>query len=543
MTLVQLIAAAMKAEGIDVLFAFPRNALIEAAAEADIRTVIVRQERTGIHIADAYSRLSSGEKIGAFCMQHGPGTENAYGAIAQAFSESVPILVLPGGYPRHLAHYYPNYNATQNMRAITKWAEPITSTRSAPDVLRRAFSQLRNGRPGPVLIEMPVDLYHEEVENPKPHTPSFAARSGPDPEAVRDAARVLAGAKHPVIYAGQGVHYAKAWEALCSLAEDWNIPVCTSLEGKSAFPEDHPLSLGSGGRANPRAVVKFLAEADVILGIGCSFALTPFGVRIPKGKTIIHATLDPMDLNKDMPAAHGLIGDAKLTLNALQRAMSSLDRTASEGRAGISGEIANVKAAWREEWRAKLESNDAPINPYRVVAELDRMVDKSNTIITHDAGSPRDQLSPFWTATTPLSYLGWGKTTQLGYGLGLALGAKLARPEALCINVWGDAAIGFTGMDIETAVRERIPILSILFNNSSMAIEIPVMKVSEEKFGSTQLGGNYADMAKAFGAYGERITASEEIVSALRRGIEATRNGQPALLEFITAKELSVSEG
>ena len=542
MNLVQSVAAAMKAEGIDILFAFPRNALIEAAAEVDIRTVIVRQERTGIHMADAYSRLTSGDKIGAFCMQHGPGTENSYGAIAQAYSESVPMLVLPAGYPRHLAHYYPNYNASENMRAITKWAEPITSARSAPDVLRRAFSQLRNGRPGPVLIEMPVDLYGEEVPNPRPHTPALAAKSGPDPEAVRQAARVLASAEHPVIYAGQGVHYAKAWDDLRTLAETWNIPVCTSLEGKSAFPEDHPLSLGSGGRANPRAVVEFLAESDVILGMGCSFALTPFGVRMPKGKTIIHATLDPMDLNKDVPAAHALLGDARLTLQALRTAMADLGRERADARAGVASTIAQVKAAWREQWRDKLESEAHPINPYRVVSELDRLVDKSNTVITHDAGSPRDQLSPFWTATTPLSYIGWGKTTQLGYGLGLAMGAKLARPEALCINVWGDAAIGFTGMDLETAVRERIPILSILFNNASMAIEIPVMKISEEKYGSTQLSGHYADMASAFGAYGERITDAKDIRSALERGIEATNRGQPALLEFITDKELRISE-
>ena len=543
MNLVQTIAAAMKAEGIDVLFAFPRNPLIEAAAEADIRPVIVRQERTGIHMADAYSRVTSGDKIGAFCMQHGPGTENAYGAIAQAYSESVPILVLPGGYPRHLAHYYPNFNATHNMRAITKWVEPVTSTRSAPDVLRRAFSQLRNGRPGPVLIEIPADLYHKEVSKPRPHTPAFVAKCGPDPEAVREAAEVLASAERPVIYAGQGVHYAKAWKALLALAETWNIPVCTSLEGKSAFPEDHPLSLGSGGRANPRAVVDFLQAADVILGIGCSFALTPFGVRMPKGKTIIHATLDSMDLNKDVPAAHGLIGDARLTLEALCAAMSDQGRGAAEARSGVAQSIAEVKAAWRKEWQEKLDSDATPINPYRVVAELDRLVDKSSTVITHDAGSPRDQLSPFWTSTTPLSYIGWGKTTQLGYGLGLAMGAKLARPDALCINVWGDAAIGFTGMDLETAVRERIPILSILFNNSAMAIEIPVMKVSEEKFGSTQLSGNYADLAKAFGAYGERITSAADIKDALERGIAATKSGQPALLEFITDKELSISEG
>jgi acetolactate synthase-1/2/3 large subunit len=142
----------------------------------------------------------------------------------------------------------------------------------------------------------------------------------------------------------------------------------------------------------------------------------------------------------------------------------------------------------------------------------------------------------------PLSYIGWGKTTQLGYGLGLAMGAKLARPDQLCINVWGDAAIGFTGMDFETAVRERIPILSILLNNFSMAIELDIMKVSTEKFRSTDISGNYAAMAQAFGGYGERVTEPGDIIPAIQRGIEQTKNGIPALLEFITSKETSISK-
>ena len=316
----------------------------------------------------------------------------------------------------------------------------------------------------------------------------------------------------------------------------------TSIEGKSAFPENHPLSLGSGGRANPRTVTTWLKEADVILGIGCSFALTGFGVQMPRGKTIVHATLDPMDLNKDIPAQYGLIGDARLTLEALRAAMAGLDRRTADARADVPERIAAMRRDWLAGWLPRLESNDTPINPYRVIWELNRMVDKERTVITHDAGSPRDQTTPFWEATAPLSYIGWGKTTQLGYGLGLAMGAKLAHPDKLCMNLWGDAAIGFTGMDFETAARERIPILSILFNNFSMAIEIPIMPVSQEKYGATEISGNYADMAKAFGAYGERVTDPGEITAALRRGIDATERGQPALLEFITAKEISISD-
>jgi acetolactate synthase-1/2/3 large subunit len=182
------------------------------------------------------------------------------------------------------------------------------------------------------------------------------------------------------------------------------------------------------------------------------------------------------------------------------------------------------------------------MTPYRVLWDLQNTVDKNNTIITHDAGSPRDQLSPFWRATKPLSYIGWGKTTQLGYGLGLAMGAKLARPDALCINVWGDAAIGFTGMDFETAVRERIPILSILLNNFSMAIELKIMEVSTEKYRSTDISGDYAAMARAFGGYGERVTDPGEIIPAIQRGIAQTQAGVPALLEFITDKETEISK-
>jgi acetolactate synthase-1/2/3 large subunit len=215
--------------------------------------------------------------------------------------------------------------------------------------------------------------------------------------------------------------------------------------------------------------------------------------------------------------------------------------TKRRDHAPVAGQIAQIKMEWLAEWKPKLTSDEVPLSPYRVIWDLMHTVDRANTIITHDAGSPRDQLSPFWESIEPLTFIGWGQTTQLGYGLGLAMGAKLAQPEKLCINVWGDAAIGFTGMDFETAVRERIPILSILLNNFSMAIELPIMQVSTEKYRSTDISGDYAAMARAFGGYGERVTEPGEIVAAIKRGIEATEAGQPALLEFITKKETEIS--
>ena len=534
------IAEIMKREGIEILTGYPVNHLIEFAATADIRPVMVRQERIGLHMADAISRVTSGRKIGAFCMQHGPGAENAMGGVAQCFGESVPVLVLPMGYARRLSHVEPNFNSSQAMRPFAKSAEPIILASEVCNIFRRAFTKLKNGRGGPVIVEIPSDMWNEEVPEPLNYTPVLRTRYGADPVHIKEAAALLVEAKRPVIYAGQGVHYARAWPQLKRLAERLAIPVTTSLGGKSSFPETHPLSLGSGGLAVPRAVPTFLREADVIFGIGCSVTETNFGIAMPKGKTIIHATLDPNHLNKDVEAAIGLVGDAGLVLDALLAEIETRvtsDRDASS----VAAEIAAVNKPWLEKWLPKLTSNDAPLSPYRVLWDLQHTVDVENTIITHDAGSPRDQLSPFWKAVTPLSYLGWGKTTQLGYGLGLAMGAKLACPDKLCINVWGDAAIGFTGMDFETAVRERIPIMSILLNNFSMAIELKVMPVSTEKYRSTDISGDYAAMARAFGGYGERISKPEDIVPAIRRGIEKTREGIPVLLEFITSKETEVS--
>jgi len=534
------IAEIMKREGFEILFAYPVNHLIEHAAELDIRTVIVRQERVGLHMADAISRVTSGDKIGAFCMQHGPGTENAYGGVAQAYSESIPILVVPGGYPRRIAQVGANYYAAREMRGIAKMAESITTPDEVINVMRRAMSRIRNGRGGPSIVEVPGDLWNAELTGELNYKPVVKTRIAPDPDAVKEAAAMLVKAKRPVLYVGQGVHWAKAWKQLKQLAEHLAIPVVTSLEGKSAFDETHPLSLGSGGVAVPKPVRVFLDTSDVIFGVGCSFTETSFGVPMPKGKKMIHNTLDEAHLNKDIYADVALIGDSGLTLDAILEEVKSQVKTKRDAK-GVAKEIADIRAEWLKDWTPRLTSEEAPFSPYRVLHDLYNTVDVANTIITHDAGSPRDQLSPFWRCTQPLTYIGWGKTTQLGYGLGLAMGAKLAHPDKLCINVWGDAAIGFTGMDFETAVRERIPIMSVLLNNFSMAIEIPIMPISQKKYKSTDISGDYAAMARAFGGYGERVTDPKEIVPAIKRGIEQTQKGVPVLLEFITKKETVIS--
>ncbi|HTV50592.1 MAG TPA: thiamine pyrophosphate-requiring protein [Steroidobacteraceae bacterium] len=538
MNVAQTIAEVMKREGNEVLLAYPLNPLTESCAAAGIRPIIVRQERIGIHMADAISRLSAGDTVGVFCQQAGPGVENSFGAVAQAWSECVPLIVIPGGSGRRDVWVRPGFNATLNYQHITKSAEMITTPTQIVPALRRAYTQARNGRPGPCLIEVPGDMWMEEVPGQLDYKPVKRVLFAPDHAAVDAAAAVLIEAQRPLIYAGQGVHYARGWEELRQFAEMLEAPVCTSLEGKSAFPETHPLSLGAGGVSMPRPVFQHVQDADVVIGVGASFTATGFGIKFPTAnKTFIHNTVDPMDINKHIPTEHALIGDAKLTLAMLTEAVKDRLGGRPRGRAAeVAARVKQQRDTWLAEWMPLLTSDMKPLSPYRVIWDLQQIADVSNIIITHDAGSPRDELIPFWQSKAPHSYIGWGKTTQLGYGLGLAMGAKLSHPDKLCINMWGDAAIGMTGMDFETCVRDRIPILSILFNNYSMAMELKAMKVSTERYHSTDISGNYAEWAKALGGYGERVTSPDQVTHALLQGIAATKRGQPALLEFMTTK-------
>jgi thiamine pyrophosphate-dependent acetolactate synthase large subunit-like protein len=316
-----------------------------------------------------------------------------------------------------------------------------------------------------------------------------------------------------VIHAGQGVLYAEATDHLLELAELLQAPVMTTMEAKSAFPEDHPLSLGAGGPSVTGPTLHYLREADVVFGIGCSFTRHGMAASIPAGKTVIHATNDERDLNKSYAADHPLLGDARLVLRQFIEAVKSLGGRPA-GREGVRAEIDRVRAGWRSQWAATLDSAEVPINPYRVISEFMRTVDPREAIVTHDSGSPRDQLLPFYRAVSPRSYLGWGKSHALGTGLGLTIGAKLAAPDKFCVNFMGDAAFGMTGLDFETAVRCGIPICTVVLNNSAMAIEIPHLVVSHEKYGARDIGGRYADLGRAMGGWSERVEKPEDIADA-----------------------------
>jgi acetolactate synthase I/II/III large subunit len=529
-----LVAEILKREGTEFLACYPRNPLIEACAALDIRPILCRQERVGVGMADGYTRIKRGKRNGVFAAQAGPGIENAFPGIAQAYSENVPMLIIPAGLSLSRQYVRPVFRAADVYLPVTKWSALAHSVQELPELLRRAYHAMRSGKGGPVLIEIPAEVWEAEYQGELDYAPVPAPRTAPDPDAVKEAARMLLAAKSPLLLAGQGVLYAQATDALAALAELIPAPVATTNPGKSAIPESHPLALGASTRSRPKMFTEFMAKADLVLAIGSSLTKTPFGPGVPPGKTIIHSTNDAGDINKEYRVDHAVVGDAALVLDAL---IAEVERQKRGGGgnalASLKEEVAAVKKAWLAEWGKHLDSDEVPINQYRVIRDLLRTVDRDNVIITHDSGSPREQLIPFWETAAAGSYMGWGKSTQLGYGLGITMGAKLAAPDKLCVNIMGDAAIGMTGMDIETAARNRIAILTVVFNNGVMAAERDVLELSTKKYGALTVSGNYTKVAEGLNVAATRVEKPAALVGAIKEAVAVTQSGAPFLLEVV----------
>ena len=534
----QAVAEVLRREGVDTVFCFPANKMIDTAAAVGIRPIVGRQERSVINMADAYSRTSNGNRIGIAMVQHGPGAEHAFGGIAQAYADSVPLLLLPNGNTRAELGLRTTFDAVDAYRPITKWAARFSTAQTVHEQMRRAFQLMRSGRPGPVVLELPLDVAEEEFDEAQfEYSPPVRYRSAADPRDVERAAELLLDAERPLIRAGQGVLWAGATDALVEFAELINAPVATTYVGKSAFPEDHPLSIGSGGTAISPGIQAFVPGADVILSIGASLITTLGSFQLPRGKVIIQATNDPDDLAQQYPLACGLVGDAQLVLQQLTEELRGRLKSRPAASAGrdTRAEIAAAAARTADEWNPRFAADDVPISPLRVIGELMRAVDPARAVITHDSGYPRDHLAPHYVSTRPRGYLGWGNSTPLGSSLGLALGAKVAAPDKLSVCFLGDAAFGQCGLELETAVRNKIPVLCILVNNSEMTGYGDHQRVAEERFGLKALSGRYADIGSALGAESSRITEPGQVADSIQEGIARAEAGAVVLLEFITA--------
>ena len=533
-----LIAQILKREGVEWMACFPSNPLIEAVAKEGIRPIAFRHERGAVMAADGFSRTSDRERFGIVAIQSQAGAENALGGLAQANADNVPILVLPGGNNLDQIDVRPNYAATRGYREVVKCVEAIYRPEQVTAVMRRAFSALRNGVPGPVVVELTGDVCAQaSPEEAAAYTPPKLHRAAPSPSELKDAARALVDAKRPVLWAGAGVLFARATEELRELSELLAAPVFCTMPGKSAFDERHPLSLGAGSGATTGPAHEWLQSCDVLGAFGSSLTRTPYGQPIRPEIRLIQNTNNPDELNKDESVDIGLLGDTKLTLASLIDEVKGLIGEMPRDASAVAAEIAAVRETWLAQWTPLLTSDARPLSTYRVIAAIDQTIDRENSIVTHDAGAPRDSIVPFFTATTPHSYVGWGKTTHLGFGIPLMIGAKLAHPERFCLNLMGDGAFGMSGTDIETAARAGAPITTVLLNNGGMATYPGGFPTARERYGVSHMQGDYAQIAEGMGATGIKVESPAEMESALRDAQRLNKDGKTVLIDVASDME------
>ena len=550
---------AVKMEGVKFIAGVPGGSVHELVDalydDREVRAVLVRHERVGVDMADGYARVSG--RPGVALAVQGPGAANAVGGIANAYADSAPVLLLQGQVRQNLLgkQVVQEMDLMKLYQATTKWLSSINHIERVPEIMRRAFVQLLSGRPRPVVVEIPNDVLAAEGDDEMlRYTPVLKRiRSNGDPADIERAAEMLLTAKNPFILAGAGIFPSGASVELRTLADLLTVPVGTTLMGKSAFPENHPLSVGISGY--PRALfatkqaLRMTDKADVVLAIGCSFkpptyvgmtvGKTPAPHEvIPKGVKIIQIDVDPSEIGKNFPVDLAILGDAKLVLTDLIQAIRDrADQSRLAQKDSVIEEIKGLKQKWMEEWMPVLTSDEVPINPYRLTWEVMNAVDRNNTIILHDSGSGRGYLAHVYESSFPRSFLGFGGQSAMGWSLGAAMGAKLAAPDRVVVDMIGDGSFGMTGMDLETAVRCEIPILVVVVNNYLLNLSAETRRQKfQERYLMVELTGNYTRVAEGLGAHAERVQKPGEIRPALERAVRVTREGKPALVEVMTKR-------
>ena len=533
------IARILKQEGVEWVSTFPVCHVNNALGREGVPMVMMRDDRYAVALADAFSRINAGSKIGVCTFQGGvnaAGLQVAYAGMAQAFEDGSPVLCITDGVPIG-ATENSQFDVTSSLKSVSKWYGYLDRPERVPEFMRRAFTMLRSGRPGPVVLAIPnASAKYDETADP--YHPVKGWKSAPNPEDVSAAVDLLLKAQDPLIYAGEGVIYANGSAELKAFAELANMPVISTLKAKGAFPENHPLFVGVRGDQ----VDHYLNKCDLVLAVGSSLSPGRFSHGIPNAvnKTIIHCNVDEVHINKAYPTAAALIGDARFTLQALVKELS--DKTSGSGRApgNVAAEVKSARDEAMVKYREAMASNGTPINPYRVYAGLMEVLDPHNSFITHESGNTRDQLSTVYDTLIPRAFLGWGNVSSLGFSLAATIAAKISFPEKSCIAVTGEAGLGYMMGNLEVALRQKLGITIAHVSNGGFAGYGPgFWGDGHDPFTHRVLGYDEVDMSKVIGALGyhtERVTEPSEVGPALQRALAANGENQPAYIEFICSQ-------
>jgi acetolactate synthase-1/2/3 large subunit len=549
LTLSQALAKLIRAYGAQYIFTLtgaPQTPLIEMQNREGVRVVLARSERSALAMADAYARITGRPTFGL--VQYGPGATYLPPSIIDAYWASSPLIALSGTTTTNTRYRYEYQEVEQTsmFSAMTKWAGDLPQPERIADVLRTVVRAVVSGVPGPAYLGIPADWFGKRLaaapdlyaETAFLKTP--ALRVAPMAQDVERAIALLAGATKPVLLAGGGVMLSEAWQELTALAEALQIPVVTSMAGKGSIAEVHPLAVGTCGRYSRKVANDILGDADFCLAVGTRLSSMGTDVfKYPrKGTRIVHIDLDPNSLGRTYREELSIVGDARAALVMLREATESARPNRSPW-AGWTKQAEGRVAAWREDVErvSRDPAVDGRLNPYHLMRLLDHHMGGDDLIVA-DTG-----YMAAW-AVTVLEQKQPGRSTlraagSLGWAFPATFGAKLAAGDKRRVfGLTGDGGIGYHIADLETALRLKIPAIQIVLNNSSLAFEYDVQKYVHGELcpeASEFLDVRFADVARAFGAHGERVTTPEQFIPALHR---AEESGKPAIIDVVVSREL-----
>jgi thiamine pyrophosphate-dependent acetolactate synthase large subunit-like protein len=528
------IARILKQENIPWVSTFPVSGVNNSFGREGLKLLMMRDDRYAVSVADAYSRVNNGNKIGVCTFSggiNGAGEQVAYSGIAQAYEDGSPVLCIVDAVAAGQTQNT-RFDQDASLRGVSKWYGYLDKPERTAEFMRRAFTMLRSGRPGPVVLGIPnAAATYDETANPYRSPKGW--KSLPDPDDIKIAVDELNAAKRPVLFVGEGVLYANATEELKEFAEKANLPVITTLKAKGAFPENHPLSVGTRGDH----VVKFMNDADLVFAVGASISPGRFGHGIPDAanKKIIQCNIDEFDINRMYPTHHAVIGDAKATLSSLNASLNG-----GSSRADVTAEVKSIKDAGMAQYHEVMASDAKPINPYRVYGDLMKVLDRKKSFVTHESGNTRDQLSTAYEALIPRGFLGWGNVSSLGYSFPATVAAKLAFPDRQCVALIGDAALSYMLGNLEVLTRLELGITIVHINNGGFSGYGPgFWGEGHDPYTFNVSGSDVINMTAAIEHIGwqtERVTEPGDVSAALERAFEANRSNKPAYIEVIASQ-------
>ena len=547
----QAIVEVLKAEGVECMFGMPGGHTIgvyDALYHTpQIRHILVRHEYHAATMAAGYAQLTG--RPGICCVTAGPGATNLITGITEAFVGATPIVVIAGRGPTRNAHRGASQeiDQVQMFRPITKWAVRVDRPDLVVEVLRQAFTYARSGKPGPVLVDVPIDIGAAQVEF-HPYVPAGAPlRARGDADQIRRAAKALLRAERPLIVAGGGVIASGAAEEVRKLAEWLAIPVITTLSGRGALSDDHPLAAGGLGHHRQAITKALLPAADVVIGFGCRFEQQetnwkPDYLPGPQA-TYIQVDADPNEIGRSVVSTIGILGDARAVLEDLLRSLDEeRARRADFLRHPRTRALARARAALEAEVEAMAASTQVPLHPMRVLRRIRAAFPRDSTIAI-DVGVLAQGMGgafPYFKIFDPRTTIVPSSFYGMGFASSALPAAKLARPGHPAVGLVGDGSFGLIMNVLPTAVEFKLPVTWCILNDNALG---SIWDIQRQAYGgrymATEFGyqPDFAAIARACDCHGENVDDPDGIDAALRRALEANASGRPAVLNFSVAKE------